>query len=284
MIVPGKTYSRPFEIVRDNSLVNADSLPSLVLWRNGAATLVPVTPTTTANVGKYYLSFTADPAWQATDDLEVFGSAVIAGKTYTGTVWTSFAEPEGTVVQGLTAYGVATAANVSDGTTAITGKLPDTLEDGRMKAVISDAQVVDVVNQVVLAALQTDPGQTAERTLEDAKPLMFSWPNSTDTVLGEVSIDAGEYAAVLGTIAYLREESGVHYYTLAYNAADRPAVEGTARYRFYSGTSSMYANLRVLKASPRVVDVQAGLALEATSQSVLSGVTALHSNDRSEFF
>jgi len=150
--------------------------------------------------------------------------------------------------------------------------------------IIDPAIISSAVLAAQLATLQKNTTYVVERTLEDTKALTFGWHSAVETVQGQVSLDNGAYVPVTGAIAFLRSESGKHYYTLAYNAADRPTVEGTARYRFYSDTDSMYANLRVLKASPRVVDVQAGLALEATSQSVLSGVTALHSNDRSEFF
>jgi hypothetical protein len=145
-----------------------------------------------------------------------------------------------------------------------------------------------IISSAVLAAsmatLQRNPAFVAERTLEDEKPLTFSWPNSTDTVQGQVSIDNGSYVAVAGVIAYFRSESGKYYYTLAHDAADRPAAEGTARYRFYSGSHSVYATLRTIKASPALSEIKDGLAVEATSQNILSGVSSLNNNNRGEFF
>lgn len=135
-----------------------------------------------------------------------------------------------------------------------------------------------------LAALQKNPSCVLERTTEDTKPLTFSWPNNTDTVQGQVSIDNGDFNPVSGVITYLRNENGKYYYTLSYNSNDRPNEEGTARYRFYSGTYSAYTTLRTLKASPVLGEIKNGLALESTSQDILTGVTSLNSNDRSEFF
>lgn len=150
--------------------------------------------------------------------------------------------------------------------------------------IVDPAIISSAVLAAQLATLQKNTTYLVERTLEDTKALTFGWHSDAETVQGQVSIDNGPYVPVAGAITFLRSEEGKHYYTLAYNAADRPTAEGTARYRFYSDTDSMYANLRVLKASPRVTDIQAGLALETTSQNILIGVTSLHSNDRSEFF
>jgi len=155
---------------------------------------------------------------------------------------------------------------------------------------VGTALLIDpaIISSAVLAAsmatLQRNPAFVAERTLEDEKPLTFSWPNSTDTVQGQVSIDNGSYVAVAGVIAYFRSESGKYYYTLAHDAADRPAAEGTARYRFYSGSHSVYATLRTMKASPALSEIKDGLAVEATSQNILSGVSSLNNNNRGEFF
>ncbi len=155
---------------------------------------------------------------------------------------------------------------------------------------VGTAMLIDpaIISSAVLAAqlatLQRNPALVIERTLEDDKPLTFSWPNSTDTIQGQVSIDNGAYVSVTGTISYFRSENGKYYYTLAYDPADRPSEEGTARYRFYSGSHNIYATLRVVKPSPVLGEIREGLALEATSQTIKAGVTSLNNNDRGEFF
>ncbi len=113
---------------------------------------------------------------------------------------------------------------------------------------VDDAIGTAVITEDQLyAVLQRNPAFTAERTLGDDKPLTFSWPNSTDAIQGEVSLDNGTYAPITGNISYLRNENGKHYYILEYNPADRPTEEGTARYKLYSGTHTMYATLRTIE-------------------------------------
>jgi hypothetical protein len=90
---------------------------------------------------------------------------------------------------------------------------------------------------------------TVERSLADENPITFSWVNSTDTVTGRVSIDNAAYVAVAGAIAYLRTDDGTAFYTLAFDAADRPSAEGTARYEFTSGGTVRYVTLRTAVAS-----------------------------------
>ncbi len=138
----------------------------------------------------------------------------------------------------------------------VTDKLPDALVDGRIKSAISDEQVIDVGNQIVLATLQTNPASVATRSIEDTKPLTFSWPNSTDTITGQVSIDNGAPVPVEGAITYLREENGKHYFTLAYDSADRPTEEGTARYTFTSNTYTMYATLRTINRPSSIAEIE----------------------------
>lgn len=131
---------------------------------------------------------------------------------------------------------------------------------------------------------QRNPPCVLYRTLEDARALTFSWPNSIDSVQCEVAINNGTYVPAVGAVAYLRAENGRYYYTLAYNAADRPSAEGTARYRFYSDNYSFVATMHVVKASPTLAAIRDGLAVEGTSQDILAGVIALNTNDRREFF
>jgi hypothetical protein len=86
---------------------------------------------------------------------------------------------------------------------------------------------------------------TVERSISDTKAITFAWPVSGATITGTRSIDNAAYGAVTGAIAFLRTETGKHYYTLAYNVADRPSVEGQVRYKFVDGLYTRYVVLRV---------------------------------------
>jgi hypothetical protein len=101
--------------------------------------------------------------------------------------------------------------------------------------------------QNVLTALQPNPAYITERSLDDDKPLTFSWPNNTDVISGQVSIDNGPYVNLAGNITYLRAEGTRYYYALSYASQDRPIEEGTARYKFTNGSYTMYATLRVVQ-------------------------------------
>jgi hypothetical protein len=86
---------------------------------------------------------------------------------------------------------------------------------------------------------------TTERSVDDTKPLTFQWPTSDATVIATVSIDNADFVDVVGNIDYLRTENGKHYYTLDYNAADRPEDEGTAKYLMTDGITTYEFILRV---------------------------------------
>ena len=102
---------------------------------------------------------------------------------------------------------------------------------------------------------------TVERSVSDTNAITFSWPVSGATITGTASLNNGAYGAVAGAIAFLRTETGRHYYTLAYNAADRPSAEGQVRYKFVDGTYTGYVVLRtvnlvtVAQVNAQVLDV-----------------------------
>ena len=102
---------------------------------------------------------------------------------------------------------------------------------------------------------------TVERSVSDTNAITFSWPVSGATITGTASLNNGTYGAVAGAIAFLRTETGRHYYTLAYNAADRPSAEGQVRYKFVDGTYTGYVVLRtvnlvtVAQVNAQVLDV-----------------------------
>lgn len=108
---------------------------------------------------------------------------------------------------------------------------------------------------------------TVERSVSDTNAITFAWPVSGATITGTRSLNNGSYGAVTGAIAFLRSETGKHYYTLAYNSADRLAAEGQVRYKFIDGTYTGYVVLRV---------AQDGLDSDAQAQlqSIEDGVDA----------
>jgi len=83
------------------------------------------------------------------------------------------------------------------------------------------------------------------KSLDDTGPITFSWPVTGATITGQVSIGNGAYQAVQGTFAFLRtDEPGIHYYTLSFDADDRPTAEGTAHYKLIDGSGIRgYINL-----------------------------------------
>jgi hypothetical protein len=106
------------------------------------------------------------------------------------------------------------------------------------------ATQIDTI-EAALTTLGSD-STTVERSVSDTNAITFSWPVSGATITGTASLNNGSYGAVAGAIAFLRTETGRHYYTLAYNVADRPAAEGQVRYKFVDGTYTGYVVLRTV--------------------------------------
>lgn len=106
------------------------------------------------------------------------------------------------------------------------------------------ATQIDTI-EAALTTLGSD-STTVERSVSDTNAITFSWPVSGATITGTASLNNGSYGAVAGAIAFLRTETGRHYYTLAYNVADRTAAEGQVRYKFVDGTYTGYVVLRTV--------------------------------------
>lgn len=90
---------------------------------------------------------------------------------------------------------------------------------------------------------------TTERSIDDDKALTFSWPVNNAVITATVSLDNAAYVNVAGLISYLRTVDGKHYYTLAFNAADRTLDEGTASYIMDDGTNTKEYLLRITPVS-----------------------------------
>lgn len=185
----------------------ADSTPTAVLWRNGSASGVSVTVSTTAQTGLYKAVFTTNSGWSAADYLELYVTATIAGTAgYLAKVWSS-------------------------------------TEIGAVELDSATQTQIDTIESTVSSI--GSQATTVERSTSDTNSITFAWPVSGATITGTCSLNNGAYGAVAGAIAFLRTETGKHYYTLAYNAADRPAAEGQVRYKFVDGTYTRYVVIRV---------------------------------------
>jgi hypothetical protein len=140
---------------------------------------------------------------------------------------------------------LAALATVQSDTNDIQTRLPAALESGRIAAVLDSATATQI-DTIEAAVTTLGSSTTVERSVSDTNAITFSWPVSGATITGTASLNNGSYGAVAGAIAFLRTETGRHYYTLAYNVADRTAAEGQVRYKFVDGTYTGYVVLRTV--------------------------------------
>lgn len=101
------------------------------------------------------------------------------------------------------------------------------------------------------AWIADDPGpiihSPVQRSLNDSTSISIWWPRSGATLTGNKSISNGAWAAITGAFASTATTAGGYYlYTLAYNAADRPAGEGTVLYEITDGTRTGYLTLEII--------------------------------------
>ena len=156
-------------------------------------------------------------------------------------VTTSSATP-GTVLLAPVTHASAVVPTV----TTLTGHTAQT-GDSFARIGATGSGLTSLASQTSVNALGSASAITVERSVSDANSITFAWPVSGATITGTKSINnAIPYTAVSGTIAFLRTETGKHYYTLAHNAADRPSAEGQVRYAFVDGTYTRYVVLRTV--------------------------------------
>lgn len=126
------------------------------------------------------------------------------------------------------------------------------------------------VTPLLQNALTSTVSATVTRSQNDTKPLSFTWPASGATITGTVSLDGGSFTSISGVISSLYTDgAGKHWYTLAYNSADRPTSEGVAHYVFTDGTYTRSYSLRV----EGFVDTS-DLALESSVQTAITGIAS----------
>ncbi len=79
---------------------------------------------------------------------------------------------------------------------------------------------------------------TITRNINESIPIQFTWPSASATITATVELGTASAVACQGAVSFVRTDSaGKHWYQLAYDADDRPAVSGLARYVFTDGTS-----------------------------------------------
>ncbi len=94
--------------------------------------------------------------------------------------------------------------------------------------------------------VEPDPVYTnvVRRNADDDQPLYFEWPNASELLTAQKSINGGAYEDISGVVSYFRTEAGANLYTISYDSADRP-VDGTAEYKVTSGTITRIIPLSV---------------------------------------
>ena len=157
-------------------------------------------------------------------------------------VTTSSATP-GTVLLAPVTHTSAVVPTV----TTLTGHTAQT-GDSFARIGATGSGLTSLATQTSVNALGSASAITVERSVSDTNSITFAWPVSGATITGTRSIDNATYGAVTGAIAFLRTETGKHYYTLAYNAADRPSAEGQVRYKLVDGIYTRYVVLRAVTA------------------------------------
>lgn len=145
---------------------------------------------------------------------------------------------------GAAAAGDAMALLPNQDVQNVNGTIP-TVTLNANQPLYTPATEAQVLAAVASAAYSWNRTPVVERSVTDTNAITFAWPVSGATITAERSVNNGSYVAANGAVAFLRTESGKHYYTLAYNAADRLTSEGRVRYKFTDGTHTRYVVLSI---------------------------------------
>lgn len=100
---------------------------------------------------------------------------------------------------------------------------------------------------------------SVERGVTDETPLYFTFPTGSllDANFTKTKrINGGSSSTVSGTITYLYEINGKHWYRLAYNAADRPggSAAGVVQFVFQNGGETRTVNMHVVESAGASLD------------------------------
>ena len=251
----GLTVTSPFDSITGLHLVEIDTSNStgdVGFWASGSVYHVRlVTAKTVATysvsgllIGEFSIELQTADVRKFGGTAGTFASGIPAANA------TQFAGQTITAAAGVTIpASIASPTNITAGTittvTTLTGHTPQT-GDSFARIGALGAGLTSLSTQISVDALGGSSAVTVERSISDTKSITFAWPVSGATITGTQSIDNGTYGAVTGAIAFLRTESSKHYYTLAYDAADRPTAEGQVRYKFEDGTYTRYVVLRTV--------------------------------------
>jgi hypothetical protein len=109
------------------------------------------------------------------------------------------------------------------------------------------------------------------RNVGDTNAITFSFPVASATLTGTRRINnAGSTNALTGAVSFLRSDGSQHLYSLAYDAADRPAAEGVVKYEFTDGT---FTRSVVLRAVTSVLDSAVGAQISKIEAAVAGTVS-----------
>ena len=148
-------------------------------------------------------------------------------------------------------------------------------------AVITEASLLPFLQQ----ALSPNAPVAVERSIDDTRSIMFSWPVSGAVITGQRSINNGTYVNIEGAVTFLRTESGRHYYVLAYNSADRVNEEAGIRYKMTDGTYTKYFNLRLVNQHKVTLDgIKSKTDRIPTNPATAEQINSLQNNSPAEFF
>lgn len=232
-------------------------------------TLVAIGVATDNTVGSYAPSGGASAA----DIADAVWDEARSGHTTSGT----FGATSQWVSSGDTSGVTELLTRIPDATPGTEGGLPVLSADLTVIAALdsSTQTQIDTIESAVSSI--GSQATTVERSVSDTNAITFAWPVSGATITGTRSLNNGSYGAVAGAIAFLRSETGKHYYTLAYNVADRPAAEGQVRYKFIDGTYTGYVVLRTAAAglSQDVLDQLDDI--ESSVSTYIAGISAVAS-------
>jgi len=250
--IPVQVVHLPAKPGDEMDLVNAPNATAVTAIQNGLSTFDHTTDNIAGSVGSVTGGINTGSGVITTLDALDTAQDSQHSTTQAAVAALNDFDPATDVVAHVTLVDTTTTNTDMRGTDAAYTGVPPTVEQ-----ITADIDA----NSTQLAAILEDTGTTipatiaplitsgsslpVERSVDDAKRIMFQWPVSGATITAQVSIDNGSYTAVAGAISFLRTESSKHYYTLAYNAADRPSNEGVARYKLTDGTYTRYFNLRV---------------------------------------
>ncbi len=197
-------------------LINADSLPTGVVYVNGVADAAVVT-VTNLTTGKYKSSVTL-PALSAGDTVEIMISAAVGGVNFAETVWSAIGDTVRlSEVAGYLDTEVAAILSAVDTEVAAikakTDNLPtDPADQSQVEAAIAagdDATLAAIAARPSVADFWSGITATAARFIAD-HTLRRSWASAAISANG----DALSFRSLLGAVAKLVNRVGISGATL----------------------------------------------------------------------